>query len=133
MVIDNPVWLGIIVIILVTVAFGGSFVLSVVNGDHEANELQKNYYRAGHAHAGMFVTLGILLHVLMSSEGVPNWGSFAADFVLYAAILMPAGFFLSVTGRDPQKPNGLKVLIPIGALSLVGGLIGTGVALIMTA
>lgn len=131
MVIDNPVWLGIIVIILVTVAFGGNFVLSVVNGKHEANELQKSYYRAGHAHAGMFVTLGILLHVLMSAQGVPDWGSFAADVVLLAAILMPAGFFLSVIGRDPQQPNGLKVLIPIGALTLVGGLIGTGVALIM--
>ena len=47
-----------------------------------------------------------------------------------AAILMPAGFFLSVMGRDPAKPNRLLVLLWIGAASLTAGLVSAGVALI---
>jgi len=50
---------------------------------------------------------------------------------LYAAILMPAGFFLSVVGRDPQKPNRLIALLWIGAASLTVGVISAGVGLIM--
>jgi hypothetical protein len=50
--------------------------------------------------------------------------------VLFAAILIPAGFFLSVLGRDPQRPNGLRALIWIGAASLTVGLVAAGVGLI---
>ena len=48
-----------------------------------------------------------------------------------AAILMPAGFFLSVTGTDPDKPNRLIVLLWIGATVLTIGLITVGVSLII--
>jgi hypothetical protein len=50
--------------------------------------------------------------------------------VLFAAILMPAGFFLSVLGRDPQRPNRLRTLIWIGAAGLTVGLVSAGVGLI---
>ena len=51
--------------------------------------------------------------------------------MLFAAILMPAGFFLSVIGRNPQAPNRLRALIWIGALSLTVGLAGAGLGLIL--
>lgn len=50
--------------------------------------------------------------------------------MLYAAILISAGFFLSVIGRDPAKPNGLRALIWLGALSLTVGLVAAGIGLI---
>lgn len=131
MTLASPVTIAIAILTLVTVAYGGTFMLRVVNGRQPANELQRTYFRAGHAHAGMFVTLGIVLQILMSADGVPEWGPAAASFVLWAAVLMPAGFFLSVIGRDPQQPNGLKLLIPLGALSLAGGLVAAGIALLV--
>jgi hypothetical protein len=48
-----------------------------------------------------------------------------------AAILMPAGFFLSVLGRDPQKPNRLIVLLWLGAASLTAGLLAAGIGLVI--
>ena len=81
----------------------------------------------------MFVTLGLVLQLLMATEGVAPWGAIVASGVLWAAILMPAGFFLSVIGRDPAKPNALRWLIPLGALSLVVGVVGAGLALIIGA
>ena len=62
-----------------------------------------SFSRAGHAHAGVLVILGLVIKILTSTDGVPALAQQLSDAVLYAAILMPAGFFLSVTGRDPQS------------------------------
>ena len=47
-----------------------------------------------------------------------------------AAILMPAGFFLSVLGRDPERPNRLIVLLWLGVALLTAALITAGIGLI---
>lgn len=79
----------------------------------------------------MLVILGLVIKILTSTDGVPALAQQLCDGVLYAAILMPAGFFLSVTGRDPQQPNRLLILLWIGAASLTIGLIYAGFGLIM--
>jgi hypothetical protein len=43
---------------------------------------------------------------------------------------MPAGFFLSVIGRDPGSPNKLIALLWIGATCLGIGLLSAGAGLI---
>jgi hypothetical protein len=72
------------------------------------------------------VILGLVIKILTSSEGVPALAEQLSSGVLYAAILMPAGFFLSVVGRDPQKPNRLIALLWIGAASLTVGVVSAG-------
>lgn len=121
---------GIILLIVVTIAYGGTFLLRVSTGTVPANDLQRSFFRAGHAHAGVLVILGLVIRILLSDDRVPEWSRQLGDGVLYAAILMSAGFFLSVTGKDPQRPNRLIVLLWLGALSLTVGLIGAGVGLI---
>ena len=122
---------GVVLLAVVTIAYGGTFVLKVVTGKQPANGLQQSFFRAGHAHAGVLVILGLVVLILTSSPGVPGWASSLADGVLFAAILMPAGFFLSVIGRDPQKPSRLIVLLWLGAASLTVGLMATGIGLII--
>jgi len=122
---------GIVVLAFVAVAYGGTFLLRVASGREPTNELQRSYFRAGHGHAAVFLILGLLLQVLLGRPEVPDWSSSLATGVLFAAILMPAGFFLSVAGRDPQRPNALRILIWLGAASLLVGLVGAGVGLIV--
>lgn len=122
---------GVILLTVVGIAYGGTFLLRVVNGAFPANELQRSYFRAGHAHAGVLVILGLVVRLLLDQPTVPDWGRAMGDLVLLAAILIPAGFFLSVVGRDPQAPNRLKALIYLGAASLVVGLVAAGSALIV--
>lgn len=122
---------GIILIIITTIAFGGTFLLRVVTGGVPTNDLQKSFFRAGHAHAGVLVILGLVIRLFTSQPGVPDWSSAAGDGVLYAAILMPAGFFLSVIGQNPERPNRLRALIWLGAVSLVVGVVGAGAGLII--
>lgn len=122
---------GIVLLVVVTIAYGGTFLLRVVTGRHPANQLQTSFFRAGHAHAGVLVILGLLVKVLVSSEGVPGWSRSGASGVLWAAVLMPAGFFLSVLGRDPEKPNRLVALLWVGAAVLTVGLVCAGVGLVL--
>ncbi len=121
---------GVVLLTVVAIASGGAFMLWVIGGHVRVNELQRTYFRAGHAHAGVLVTLGLVVRLLLAQADVPQWSARLADGVLYAAILISAGFFLSVIGRDPAKPNGLRALIWLGALSLTVGLVAAGTGLI---
>ncbi|MBJ8339779.1 MULTISPECIES: hypothetical protein [Antrihabitans] len=124
--------LGVTVLTVVGIAFGGTFMLRVVTGAHGANELQKTFFRAGHAHAGVLVTLGLTIGVLTHAAGADNvWGAAGTIAVLTAAIFVPIGFFLSVLGHDPQKPGRMVAAIWIGAALLTVGLIISGVAVVV--
>ena len=121
---------GVVVLTVIGIAYGGTFLLRVVRGDVPTNDLQKSFFRAGHAHAGMLVTLGLVVMILVAAGGVAAPLAATSTGVLWAAILMPAGFFLSVIGRDPSKPNPLIALLWLGAASLTIGLLAAGIGLI---
>ncbi|TLF54002.1 hypothetical protein FEK31_25975 [Nocardia cyriacigeorgica] len=121
--------LGATILSVVTIAFGGTFLLRVFTGAHDTNDLQKSFFRAGHAHAGVLVVLGLLLAVLGNATGASTgWAAGGAIAVLVAAILMPLGFFLSVLGRGPQRPNRMIISVWLGATLLVAGLLVSGIA-----
>lgn len=121
---------GIVLLTVAAIAYGGTFLLKVVTRKAPANELQTSFFRAGHAHAGVLVILGLVVELYVDLAGVRGvWSTLSAG-VLLAAILMPAGFFLSVTGRDPQRPNRLVVLLWLGAACLVVGVVSAGIGLL---
>lgn len=121
---------GTILLTVVAIAYGGSFLLRIVNGTAPANDLQRTYYRAGHAHAGVLAILGLVVQLYLAPAPVPPLLAHLSNGVLWAAILMPAGFFLSVIGHDPKRPNRLRHLIPAGGIVLTIGLISAGAGLI---
>lgn len=124
--------LGATVLSVVTIASGGTFLLRVVTGKQGANDLQKSFFRAGHAHAGVLVILGLVLALLGHATGAsPGWANGGATAVLAGAILMPLGFFLSVVGPDPVKPNAMIASLWLGATSLATGVVVSGVAVLM--
>ncbi|MEU5842469.1 hypothetical protein [Rhodococcus sp. NPDC047139] len=123
--------LGVTLLTVVGIAFGGTFLLRVAAGGVPANDLQKTFFRAGHAHAGVLVVLGLLIAVLTHVVGAsPGWSAAGTIAVLVAAILMPAGFFLSVVGADPRRPGRMFVSVPIGAACLTAGVLISGVAVL---
>jgi hypothetical protein len=96
---------GVVLLIVLTIAYGGTFVLSVSRGNVPANDLQRRFFRAGHAHAGVLVILSLLVLALEELNRVRAPYPAVSFGILAAAVLMPTGFFLSVTGRDPVRPN----------------------------
>ena len=121
---------GVVLLSVIGIAYGGTFLLRVFRGNVPANDLQKSFFRAGHAHAGVLVILGLLVLLLtqLNEVGQP-WATLSFG-VLFAAILMPAGFFLSVIGTDPPKPNAFIGVLWFGAALLTVGLAAAGIGLI---
>jgi hypothetical protein len=125
---------GVLLLSLLAVEWGGSFLLKVVQGGVEATDLQRRLYRAGHAHAGVLVTLGLLTVLFTEASGLSGvLAQVARSGVPVAAILMSAGFFLAAggKGRTRARPAGLA-LVAAGALSLAAGAGTLGVALLLT-
>ena len=123
--------IGILLLALITVESGGWFLTRVVRGLAPANRLQQSFYRAGHAHAAVLIVLSLVILAVLGQAALDGvWVWMARLGVPVAAILMPAGFFLSVLGRDPQRPGRAIVLLWIGAASLTAGLLTAGVGLI---
>lgn len=124
--------LGVLLLALVTVESGGYFLTRVVRGSVPANTLQKNFFRAGHAHAAVLLVLGSVIVVASGASALTGvWLWIGTSFVPIAALLMPAGFFLSVIGKDPQSPNRAIVLLWAGAVVLTIGLLTAGVGFVM--
>nr|WP_296774652.1 hypothetical protein [Rhodococcus sp. (in: high G+C Gram-positive bacteria)] len=120
---------GATLLTVVGIAFGGTFLLRINTGARGANALQKTFFRAGHAHAGVLVTLGLVVALVTTAAGVSDvWATVASIAVLSAAIFIPAGFFLSVLGSDPQKPGRAMASVWVGAATLTAGLVVAGVS-----
>jgi hypothetical protein len=125
---------GIILILVPAVAVGGASLLSMIIGQAPGyldNAVRQDLWRAGHAHAGVLLVLAlVLLRYVDETRLSRPWLWLARLGVPIAAILMPAGFFLSVANPEATEPSGLIVLVPIGGLFLVGGVLTLGIGLL---
>jgi hypothetical protein len=127
----SRVMAGILCLSLVTVESGGALMYRIVRGQQSATPLQQTFFRAGHAHAGVFLVLGLVAQVLVDATtltGLAEW--VARAFIPIAALLLPGGFFLSVTKREATEPNRLALLVPVGGGVLAVGLLTLGVGLL---
>lgn len=122
---------GATILTVVGVMSGGTFLLRVATGGLAFNELQTKFFRAGHAHAGVLIILGLVSLLLQSAVNVNGAWQWAAVGVLISALLIPAGFFLSVLGREPLKPSRVIALLWVGVLVLALSLIAVGVSVII--
>jgi hypothetical protein len=122
---------GVLLISIAAVEYGGLFLLGTHGGRRELTDFQKAFFRAGHAHAGVLVILSLVALIYADTlelTGFARWAGRSA--IPLAAILFPAGFFLSAIGRDRTSPNSFKILIYLGAVSLGVGVVTLGVSLL---
>jgi hypothetical protein len=128
---------GIILITVPTIQYGGYFLLtSLMNksSGYMDNPLRQNFFRAGHAHAGVIVILSLICEILADSATLPVsllW--FVRIGVPLAAILISAGFFFSVLPPNATQPSGAVSLIYVGAIVLAIAVISLGVGLVRAA
>ncbi len=106
-------------------------MLRIVRGQQPATEFQKSFARAGHAHAGVFVVFALVAQTLADAarlHGAVN--ILAREGIWAAAVLFPAGFFLSSAGRGATQPNRLILLLYAGAIALTAGVLALGIGLL---
>jgi hypothetical protein len=123
---------GILLLSVVAVEWGGVFLYRVVGGRVGATDFQRAFFRAGHAHAGVLLVLALVANLYAEAsdaDGLVEW--VARSGIPVAAVLMPAGFFLSASGRGRTEPNRLVVLLWLGAASLTAGVVALGISLLV--
>ena len=131
---EARVMAGIILITVPTIQYGGYFLLTSLmsrNSGYMENPLRQNFFRAGHAHAGVIVILSLICEMLADSATLPVpllW--FVRIGVPLAAILISAGFFFSVLPPTATKANGAVSLIYLGAVVLAVAVVSLGIGLL---
>lgn len=124
---------GIILIIVPTIQYGGTFLLTSLmnkNSGYMDNPLRQNFFRAGHAHAGVIALLALICQMLADSARLPVpllW--FVRIGVPLAAVLISAGFFFSVLSPTATQAGGAVSLIYVGAVVLAIGVVSLGIGL----
>ncbi len=124
---------GVLLILLPTVEFGGASILNLLINDPEytQNQLRQDFWRAGHAHAGVWLVLSLVALRYVDEAALSEGMRWLVRLSLPAAvILLPAAFFLSVLSPAATEPNALIYLAYIGGISLAVGLVVLGVGLI---
>ena len=128
---------GVLLVVLPTVMFGGTSLLRFLTSSapgYVDNPLRHDLFRAGHAHAGVYLILSlVMLRYVDEAVLGPFWKWLARIGAPIAAILIPAAFFLSVASPQAREPNGLINLAYIGALFLAAAVLTLGVGLIRAA
>ena len=127
---------AILLIAVPTVEFGGLALLGMLTRrtpGYLDNPLRQNMFRAGHAHAGVWLVFALvaLLWVDQTDLAEPLKWVVRLAFAV-APILMPLGFFLSVTRPDAQRPSRVVVLVYVAGLALAVGALTLGVGLLVS-
>jgi len=134
---ESRIFAGILLVVLPTVLYGGLSPLMLLTGEVQGytdNPLRHDLWRAGHAHAGVYLVLSlVMLRYVDEAELSPVWKWLARTGAPIAAILIPAAFFLSVASPTATQPNGVMNLAYIGAFFLAAAVLTLGVGLIRAA
>jgi hypothetical protein len=134
---ESKMLAGILLVAIPTVMYGGLTLLMMLTmqaAGYADNPLRHDMWRAGHAHAGIYLVLSlVMLRYVDEALLSPFWRWIARVGVPIAAILIPAAFFLSVLAPDAKAPNGLINLAYVGALFLAAAVLSLGVGLIRAA
>lgn len=128
---------GILLVVFPSVMYGGLSLLSFLTRNvpgYNDKALRHDLWRAGHAHAGVYLVLSlVMLRYVDEAALSPFWKWLARTGAPIAAILIPAAFFLSVASPTAKEPNGLMNLAYIGVLFLAAAVLSLGVGLIRAA
>ncbi|MBA3899692.1 MAG: hypothetical protein H0X62_05690 [Bacteroidetes bacterium] len=123
---------GVLFIVLPTVAFGGVSLLTLLispESGYMENPLRQDLWRAGHAHAGVFLILSLLILRYVDdanlSKGLKRFIRIGTPV---SAIIVPFSFFFSVLEADATEPNALIYLtyIGFGLLTITFLILGVG-------
>jgi len=132
---ETRIMVGLAFISLPTIAFGGYFLLSILKraaGTEDITETQRDYFRAGHAHAGVLVLLGIVGQLFLDESKLDGAVVWSLRIGLIAAPLLISGGFFGGAPRTTRGAAGPLVrLVTAGAVVLSLSTIGVGISLLV--
>ena len=106
-----------------TVMYGGYALLTLLTRQG-LSPFQEQYFRAGHAHAGVLLLMALLYHQYLEQTALPNGIKFGAAVVVLAGILAQSGgFFLHMAIGKPGETSLGTTITTLGAVLLGGAIL----------
>ena len=134
---ESRILAGVLLIVLPTVMFGGLSLLRFLTTSapgYVDNPMRHDLWRAGHAHAGIYLVLSLVMLRYVDEAALgPFWKWLARTGAPIAAILIPAAFFLSALSPTAKEPTGLINLAYVGAVFLAAAVLTLGIGLVRAA
>jgi hypothetical protein len=116
---------------IVTVEFGGWSLLGFLTGQESLTPFQEQFFRAGHAHAGVLLVLALVYLILMDRTRFSGRAQLLLSITLLVGIVLQSGgFFLHFAVGEEGEASAGTWLTRSGAILLAGALITLGVGLL---
>ena len=123
----------IVLLSLVTVEYGGWALLGFLTGQGTLSAFRQQFFRAGHAHAGVLLVLSLVYFSYLGKAGYSAGVQWLAGSLLLAGVLAQSGgFFVHLAiGREGRSSAG-TVLTRSGPLLIAAALVMLAIGLILT-
>jgi len=123
----------IVLFSLVTVEYGGWALLGFRTGRGTLGAFREQFFRAGHAHAGVLLVLSLACFIYLGRAGYSSGVQWLAGALLLGGVLAQSGgFFVHLGFGQRGRSSAGTVLTRAGALLIAAALIILAVGLITT-
>jgi hypothetical protein len=118
-------------LLLVSVEYGGWSLLGFLTGRGQLGEFREQFFRAGHAHAGVLLVLSLVYFLYLDRTGYSTGVQWLAGLLLLVGIMAQSGgFFLHLGLGQKNRSSVGTVVTRSGALLLAAALIILAVGLL---
>ena len=119
------------VLSLVGVEYGGWALLGYLTGRGRLGPFREQFFRAGHAHAGVLLILSLVYYLHLDRTGYSDRAKWIAGGLLQAGILAQSGgFFVHLGLGRPDRSSPGTALTRLGALLIAAALVVLAVGLL---
>jgi hypothetical protein len=117
---------------LVGVEYGGWALLGFLTGRGQLGEFREQFFRAGHAHAGVLLVLSLVYFLYLDRTGYSTEIQWLAGLLLLVGIMAQSGGFFLHLGLGQKNRSSLGTIVTrTGALLLAAALIVLAIGLLL--
>ena len=118
-------------LLLVSVEYGGWSLLGFLTGRGQLGEFREQFFRAGHAHAGVLLVLSLVYFLYLDRTGYSTVVQWLAGLLLLLGIMVQSGGFFIHLGLGQKNRSSLGTIVTrTGALLLAAALIVLAIGLL---
>ena len=114
----------IVLLSLVGVEYGGWALLGFLTGRGQLGEFREQFFRAGHAHAGVLLVLSLVYFLYLDRTGYSTGVQWLAGLLLLVGIIAQSGGFFLHMGLGQKDRSSLGTVVTrTGALLIAAALV----------
>jgi fucose 4-O-acetylase-like acetyltransferase len=118
-------------LLLVSVEYGGWSLLGFLTGRGQLGEFREQFFRTGHAHAGVLLVLSLVYFLYLDRTGYSTGVQWLAGLLLLVGIMAQSGgFFLHLALGQKDRSSVGTIVKRSGVLLLAAALIILAIGLL---